>query len=110
LSPETGINVVESGDLLELNIPYEIVFVEDLVTQVSMYRGFRVHMLSEEGRDGGVMLWKQEIVGVRSKTGVFITLLGTNTDDWLHKWIIFRAWERNSRRVELINPPKPEKK
>lgn len=109
MSPETGIELVEGGDLIDLNVPYEIIFVEELTTQVSMYQGFRVSLLSADLRDGSVMLWKQTRVSTRSKTGTFLALLGTDTDDWIHQWIIFRAWERNNRRLELTNPPKAKK-
>lgn len=105
MSPETGIELVEGGDLVELNVPYEIVFVEDITTQVGMYQGFRVSLLSADAKDGSVMLWKQQRVSTRSKTGAFLALLGTDTDNWLHNWVIFRAWERNNRRVELTSPP-----
>ena len=110
MSPETGIEVVEGGDLVELNKPYEIVSVEDTTTEVSMYQGFRVQLLAADGDVGSLMLWKQQRVSTRSKTGAFLALLGTNTDNWLHQWVIFRAWERNNRRLELTNPPKSKVK
>lgn len=105
MSPETGIELVEGGDLIELNKPYEIVEVTDTITDVSMYQGFRVQMVAADADIGSVMLWKQQRVSTKSKTGAFLALLGTNTDNWIHQWIIFRAWERNNRRVELTLPP-----
>lgn len=110
MSPETGMEVVEGGDLFELNKPYEIVNVTDTVTGVQMYKGLRVELLAADGSVGNIMLWKQDQVSSRSKTGAFLILLGTNTDSWLHKWIIIRAWEKNNRRVELTNPPKAKEK
>jgi len=109
MSPEIGTEIREGADNVELNVPYEIVNVEDVTTDVAQYSGVRVELLSAKARDGTVMLWKRPVTGKGSKLGVFITLLGSNTDRWLHKWLIFRAWSQGARIVELIPPPEEKK-
>lgn len=99
MSPELGVDVVEGGDDIEVNVPYEIVNVEDVTTDVSFYKGVRVELVSAKAEMGTVMLWKRGKVGTQSKLGAFITLLGSNTDNWLHKWVVFQAWEKNRRHV-----------
>jgi len=105
VSPEIGTEVREGADDVKLNIPYEIVNVEDIKTEVRTFTGIRVELLSVAAKVGSVVLWKRPITGKGSKLGVFITLLGSNTDKWLHKWIVFKGWEQNSRLVELVAPP-----
>lgn len=103
--PEIGTEVREGADNVKLNIPYEITNVEGVTTDVSGYSGIRVEMLTTAAKDGSVMLWKRPITGTGSKLGVFITKLGSNTDRWLHKWLIFREWEVKKRLIELIPAP-----
>jgi len=105
MSPELGVEVVEGGDDVELNVPYEIVNVEDVTTDVSFYKGVRVELVSAQAEMGAVMLWKRGKVGTQSKLGAFITLLGSNTDNWLYKWVVFQAWEKNRRHVLAASAP-----
>jgi len=105
MSPEIGTEVREGADNVELNIPYEITNVEDVTTDVSQYSGIRVELLSPKGHIGSVMLWKRPVVGKASKLGVFITLLGSNTDKWLHRWIIFKGWVPGGRVIEFTAAP-----
>jgi len=103
--PEIGTEVREGADDVKLNIPYEIVNVEGVTTDVSQYSGIRVEMLSTKGQTGSVMLWRRPVTGTASKLGVFITKLGSNNDKWLHKWLIFREWEQKKRLIELVPAP-----
>ena len=103
--PEIGTEVREGADDVDLNIPYEIVNVEGVTTDVSMYQGIRVEMLTQKAKTGTIMLWKRPVTGTGSKLGVFITKLGSNTDKWLHKWIIFREWEAKKRSIEVTTAP-----
>lgn len=105
MSPELGTEVREGADNVQLNIPYEIINVEEVETDVRHYQGVRVELLSPKGHVGSIALWKRPVTGKGSKLGVFITLLGSNTDKWLHKWIIFRGWEQNNRVIELTAAP-----
>ena len=103
--PEIGTEVREGADDVDLNTAYEIVNVEGVTTDVSMYQGIRVEMLTAKAKTGTIMLWKRPITGTGSKLGVFITKLGSNTDKWLHKWIIFREWEAKKRLIEVTTAP-----
>ena len=103
--PELGTQIAE-GDVIELNVPYEIVNVEDgVITEVRGLSGVRVSFLSVDAEEGSLMLWKRPVTGEGSKLGAFITLLGSNTDHWLHKWVIFRSWIQGGRKVELTTAP-----
>jgi len=105
MSPELGIEVTE-GDNAQLNVPYEIVDVDsDVNTEVRSLSGIRVQFLSADAEEATVMLWKRQVTGQASKLGSFISLLGSNTDHWLHKWVIFRSWVQGGRKVELSSPP-----
>jgi len=103
--PEIGTEVREGADDVTLNIPYEITNVESVQTDVAMYSGIRVELQTTKGQTGTTMLWKRPITGTGSKLGVFITKLGSNTDRWLHKWVIFREWEAKKRLIELVPAP-----
>ena len=105
MSPEIGTEVREGADDVKLNIPYEIINIESVTTDVSQYSGIRVEFLSVKGQTGTIMLWKRPVTGTGSKLGVFITKLGSNTDKWLRKWLIFREWEQKKRLIELIAAP-----
>jgi len=106
MSPEIGTEVREGADNVRENVAYEITLVEiDVVTDVKSYDGVRVELLSVKGHVGNVMLWKRPVTGKDSKLGKFITLLGSNTDKWLHKWVIFRGWEKGNRNIELVPAP-----
>ena len=106
MSPEIGTEVREGADDVKLNIPYEITNVETgVVTDVQSFSGVRVELLSPKGHIGNVMLWKRPVTGKASKLGIFITLLGGNTDKWLHKWIIFHGWDKGNRNMEVIAKP-----
>ena len=106
--PEIGTEVREGADDVQLNIPYEIVNVEDVSTDVAQYQGIRVELLTAKAVTGTVMLWKRPVTGTGSKLGVFITKLGSNTDRWLNKWVIFYEWEVKKRLIGII--PAPEDK
>jgi len=103
--PEIGTEVREGADDVELNIPYEIVNIEEVTTDVAMYQGVRVEMLTQKAKTGTIMLWKRPVTGKGSKLGVFIDKLGSNTDKWLHKWVIFREWEAKKRLIEITTAP-----
>jgi len=105
MSPEIGTEVREGADDVKLNVPYEITNVEDVSTDVAQYKGVRVEFLDTKGHTGTVMLWKRPVTGTGSKLGVFITQLGSNTDKWLHKWLVFKSWEQKARVIEVVLAP-----
>jgi len=105
MSPELGTKLQEGADDIKLNVPYMINDVEEVVTEVSSYDGHRVELLSAKGDIGSVMLWSRAITSPKSKLGSFVELLGSNTDKWLKKWIIFHGWQQNARLIALCEPP-----
>ncbi len=108
--PEIGTELREGADNVKLNVPYEITNVEDVTTDVSQYQGVRVELLNAKAEAGSLMLWKRPVTGLTSKLGVFITLLGSNTDKWLHKWVIFKGWDKGNRVVERVTAPEAKVK
>jgi len=105
MSPEIGTEVREGADDVKLNVPYEVVNIEDVSTDVAQYQGIRVELLDTKGQTGTVMLWKRPVTGTGSKLGVFITKLGSNTDRWLQKWVIFYEWEPKKRLIGIVPAP-----
>jgi len=103
--PEIKTRLQEGADDIKLNVPYMINDVEEVVTERQGYEGHRVELLDIKGNLGSVMLWSRSVTSPKSKLGVFLTLLGANTDRWLKKWIVFRGWEQNNRNIELVEAP-----
>jgi hypothetical protein len=106
VSPELKTEAVESGDVVTLGVPYVISNVEEVTTEVASFQGIRVEMLTEKAEVGSIMLWQRAKVGKGSKLGSFIVLLGSNTDNWLNKWIVFKHWTKGAREIALY--PMPE--
>uniref|UniRef100_A0A6M3M7C4 Uncharacterized protein n=1 Tax=viral metagenome TaxID=1070528 RepID=A0A6M3M7C4_9ZZZZ len=100
--PEVGTKVRESGDDVEIGKEYEIVNVESVTTEISFYKGIRVELLTKKAEEGSIMLWERPITTSKSKLGIFITLLGSNTDGWLHKRIKIVDWRQGARIIELV--------
>jgi hypothetical protein len=109
MSPKIDTEVREGADDVELGVSYEITNVEDITTDVQQFSGLRVVMVSPEGDEGTVVLWKRKVTGKGSKLGVFIEALGNNTDSWLHKWIVFRHWLPRDRVIEVLESHKKSK-
>ncbi len=51
MSPEIGTEVREGADDVKLNIPYEVVNVEDVSTDVAQYKGVRVEFFRHQRKD-----------------------------------------------------------
>lgn len=100
--PEVGTKVREGGDDVEVGTTYVITNVEDVTTEVKAYRGIRVVLEDTHKNEGTVMLWERPITSPRSKLGAFITLLGSNTDKWVAKKILFKDWREGARLIELV--------
>jgi len=103
--PEIKTKVQEGADDVRLNVPYMVNDVEEVITERANYEGHRVELLDIKGNTGSVMLWSRPVTSPASKLGAFITLLGSNTDKWLKKWIIFRGWGENNRNIERTEAP-----
>lgn len=107
--PKIDTEVREGADDVQLGVSYEITNVEDITTDVQQFSGLRVVMMSPQGDEATVVLWKRKITGKGSKLGVFIEALGNNTDSWLHKWIVFRNWLPRDRKIEVLTVPAGKK-
>ena len=108
MSPVIDTDVREGADDVTEGIAYEIINIEDITTDVQSLQGIRVSLRDQKGREGNVMLWKRRITGTGSKLGVFIILLGDNTDKWLHKWVIFKVWQDRKRELVVMPALTPE--
>ena len=106
--PKIDTEVREGADDITEGVAYEIVNVEEIVTDVQQYSGIRVTCLSVKAEEGNVVLWQRKVTGKDSKLGVFLTLLGNDTDKWLHKWVVFRTWQLRNRLLELVEAPAPK--
>lgn len=100
--PKLGTEVREGADDVAIGVSYEIVNVEEVTTEISFYKGIRVELMSKKADEGSVMLWQRPVTTAKSKLGAFITLLGDDTDKWLHKWIKFAEWRQGARIIELV--------
>jgi len=105
--PKIDTEVREGADTVDEGKVYEITNVEDIQTDVQQFSGIRVTLLSAKAEGGNVVLWKRPVTGKGSKLGVFITVLGANTDKWLHKWIKFVTWQPRNRVIEVVAAPAP---
>jgi hypothetical protein len=71
--------------------------------------GIRVIFEDSYGNEYGTMLWVKEQVGNKSKLGAFITVLGTNENEWVGKKIKIVAWGKADRQIELAETAKKSK-
>jgi len=108
--PVIDTEVREGADDVELGVSYEIKNVEQITTDVQQFKGIRVLMMSPQGDEATVVLWQRKVTGKTSKLGVFIEILGNNTDKWLGKWIVFRAWLPRQREIEVLEGPEKKGK
>lgn len=108
VSPVIHTEVREGADDVDEGVTYQITNVEDVETDVQKLSGIRVSLISAKGQEGNVVLWKRPITGKTSKLGVFITVLGDNTDKWLRKWILFKVWQPRNRVIEVVSAPVPK--
>ena len=98
-----------------LNIPLQVVKVEETTTQTQGYRGLRIELQDEKGEKYASMLWYQESYSIQTKFGslcysfhgeLFLKNGEFDTDEWLGKWIRFISWKKGNRLVERISAPK----
>ena len=108
MSPVVDTEVREGADDVTVGIPYEIVNVENIDTDVQHLSGIRVSLQDQKGGEGNVMLWKRKVTGTCSKLGAYITSLGNNTDKWLHKWVIHEPWQVRNNVLTVVAAPVPK--
>ena len=71
--------------------------------------GLRVAFEDSYGNEYATMLWIKEQVGNKSKLGAFISVLGTNENEWVGKKIKVIAWTTADRQIELVDTAKKGK-
>jgi len=108
MCPVIATEVREGADDMTEGVPYEITDVEEVTTDVQSLSGIRVTLLSVKAEEGNVMLWQRKVTGVRSKLGAFITALGSDTDKWLHKWVVLEPWQLRNNVVTVVPAPAPK--
>ena len=87
---------------------YEIVSVNEITTRNSLL-GIRVSLKAldkNDQRDYAVTLWPSQETNATSKWGSFVSVLGSNTDTWLHKWIKIVNWQNRLCEIALMPAPK----
>lgn len=108
MSPVIDTDVREGADDVTVGIPYEIINVENIDTDVQHLSGIRVSLQDQKGGEGNVMLWKRKVTGTSSKLGAYITALGNNTDKWLHKWVVHEPWQIRNNALTVVAAPVPK--
>ena len=105
MSPQYNSTVVYEPKVNEV---YEIVSVDEITTRNNL-TGVRVEMKAKNSldkRDYAVTLWPSDQVSNTSKWGAFISVLGNDTDKWLHKWI--RIGNMQARLCEIFLEKAPK--
>ena len=108
MSPVIDTAVREGADDVNEGIAYEIVNVEELTTDVQSLSGIRVSLLTQKAEEGNVMLWKRKVTGTTSKLGAYMIALGSDTDKWLHKWVIHEPWQIRNNVLTVVAAPVPK--
>ena len=88
---------------------YEIISVDEITTRNNL-QGISVSMKSRNSNDKreyGETLWPGEQVSATSRWGSFVSVLGSNTDTWPHKWIKVISWQNRLCEIQLVPAPKP---
>ena len=87
---------------------YEIISADSVNTRTGI-EGIKVEMKARDVNDKrvyGETLWPSEQTSATSKFGCFVSALGSNTDNWLHKWIYVVEWQNHLCIVNLVPAPK----
>jgi len=81
---------------------YTITKAEIVQTTVRGYKGVRVQLKGEDGKDYATMLWLRERVGETSKLGAFLSALGSKVSQWKGKKIRIEEWAERRRVVKAL--------
>lgn len=89
-------------EALILDKEYSIVSVEEFVSDVQQFYGWRVTL--DGGSDNllAFALWVRDIVGRKSKLGAFIAALGNDPDEWAGHIIKITRWVERDRAIEVV--------
>jgi len=83
---------------------YKITSTQVIKTQRKGYDGCRIDLQGTDNSKAGTMLWLRDVAGPKSKVGVFINLLGDDTDAWVGKSITIIKWQEGNRQISLAPP------
>lgn len=97
---ETGLPL-PGDEAIMVDEKYKIKEVEGFTSDVQSFRGYRVILQGPRGTLFGLALWARDVASKTSKLGSFISVLGTETDDWIGKNIVFKVWQERNRQIEL---------
>ena len=89
-------------EAVQLGIPYKVTAVQDFVSEVQGFSGYRVILDGGEGNQIAIPLWYREIAGRRSKLGAFMVALGEDIPEWTGKKIVFVNWQDRERVIEAV--------
>lgn len=81
----------------KIGIPYKIEKTEELKTAFGPTLKISLQNMIDVKDRGSILAAIRDEVGEKSKLGSFITLLGSETDDWLNRVIVFKVWEDKNR-------------
>ena len=84
---------------------YTIKTADEFSSAVRSFKGLRVSLEDTKGDIAVEALWLRSPVGIKSKLGAFIHILGKDTKNWIGKRIRFVTWKPGNRKIELA-PPK----
>ena len=76
--------------------------VKYVETALRGFEGLRVTAVDDNGNEFADMLWLRRQVGVTSKIGAFITVLGKEPAKWIGKKIKVVTWMPKNRKIELL--------
>jgi hypothetical protein len=94
----------------KVNEVYEIVSADDFTSR-NNNEGVNIEMKSKNNNDQriyGLMLWlpNSDSISALSKWGAFASVLGDDTDKWLHKWVRIITLTPRATEILLEKAPK----
>ena len=104
--PKIKAEIVETPPEPTEGKTYEIISAEIIKTQRSSWDGVRVGLKDDKGNEAATVLWLRDKTTPIAKLGAFISVLGNDTDTWLHKRITIVKWTSRNRQIALAPPKK----
>ena len=81
---------------------YLIAKVEVFSSAVQGFKGVRVDLKDNKGKNFVESLWIRPIVGKTSKLGSFIAAMGKEESKWVGKKIRLIKWAARNREIEVV--------
>jgi len=94
--------VLPGDEAIEEGKTYKILEVQEFTSQLQGFAGYRVILDAGKNDKLSIPLWKRSQIGRKSKLGAFVSVLGSNTDDWIDKTVRFITWQPRRRQIELV--------